>query len=232
MPAGLNRVVAALDFPSAHEALHFVTLAGNDLLWCKVGMELFTREGHRVIDRLKRENKKVFLDLKFHDIPNTVEGAVKSAISHGVDMLTVHASGGSPMLKAAVSAAKDHGVKVIAVTVLTSLAESDLATFGYSDPVSSLVEKLAELALDAGVDGIVCSPLEVDYLKKRFRRNFIAVTPGIRLPEDERDDQKRVTSPEDAFAAGADFIVIGRSLTAVADPRKRLHEIARRIGVS
>lgn len=232
MYGNLNRVIAALDFPSMHEALDFVKRSGDELLWCKVGMELFTREGYPVIEGLKREKKMVFLDLKFHDIPNTVEGAVKSAVACGVDMLTVHASGGSEMLRAAASAAKVSGTKVVAVTVLTSLNESDLRVFGTTGPVSSMVERLTEMALHSGVDGVVCSPLEVAHLKGKFGEDFIAVTPGIRLPDDEKGDQKRVAAPEDAFEAGADFIVVGRSLTAVADPRKRLREIALRIGQS
>jgi orotidine-5'-phosphate decarboxylase len=232
MSGRLNRVVAALDFPTLQDAMHFVNLAGDDLKWCKVGMELFTREGIPAIERLKRENKKVFLDLKFHDIPNTVKGAVRSAVGHGVDMLTVHASGGPLMLKAAASASKDQGTKVVAVTVLTSLNEFDLRVFGSTGTVSSVVERLTEIALESGVDGIVCSPWEVGLLRNKFGHDFIAVTPGIRLPDDETGDQKRVTSPEEAFNEGADFIVVGRSLTAVSDPRKRLHEIGRRIDES
>ena len=225
MPDRLSRVVAALDFRNGGDALRFVKLAGEELLWCKVGMQLFTREGPLIIEELKRLNKKVFLDLKFHDIPNTVAGAVRSAVSHGVDMLTVHASGGADMLKAAVSESKERGTKIVAVTVLTSLTEADLGFFGPVGSVSSLVLRLTELSLQSGADGIVCSPLEVALLKKKFGSGFIAVTPGVRLPGDDAADQKRVTTPEEAFDAGADFIVMGRSLTGADDPRKRLLSI-------
>lgn len=226
MPDRLSRVVAALDFQNGGDAMRFVRLAGEELQWCKVGMQLFTREGPPIIEELKKLNKRVLLDLKFHDIPNTVAGAVRSAVSHGVDMLTVHASGGADMLKSAVFESKGRGTKIVAVTVLTSLTEADLGFFGPVGPVSSLVERLTELALQSGADGIVCSPLEVALLKQKFGSGFIAVTPGVRLPGDDAADQKRVTTPEEAFDAGADFIVMGRSLTAANDPRKRLLEIS------
>lgn len=226
----LRRVVAALDFPRGEEAFHFVDRAGDDLSWCKVGMELYTREGPSVIEELKRRGKRIFLDLKYHDIPNTVKGAVRSAAMHGVDMLTVHASGGAEMMKAAASAANEHGVAVVAVTVLTSLSDDDLNLFGSSSSLFSLVEKLTGMALDAGAQGIVCSPREVRLLRNTFGSGFIVVTPGIRLPGDDPGDQKRITTPEEAFDAGADYIVIGRSLTGASNPRERLQEIANRIG--
>lgn len=229
MHGTLERVIAALDFSTAAEALRFVSMAGGELTWCKVGMELFTKEGPPVVEKLKKEGKKVFLDLKYHDIPNTVRGAVVSAGNLGVDMLTIHASGGAEMMCAAAEPARERGISVVAVTVLTSLNDGDLMAMGHKEPVSSLAEKLTQLALSSGVDGIVCSPREVRHLKALSRERFIAVTPGIRLPDEDAADQKRVTTPEEAFRAGADYIVVGRSLTGAPDPAKRLEKIAARI---
>jgi orotidine-5'-phosphate decarboxylase len=226
---GLGRIIVALDFPRCEDALSFLNEAGKDLIWCKVGMELFTREGPIFIETLKGMGKKVFLDLKFHDIPNSVRGAVRSASSHGVDMLTIHSSGGRAMVEAASEEGDARGIKVLAVTVLTSLGGNDFQDIGFNVDVGEIVLRQAGLALSSGAHGIVCSPLEIKRIRKEMGLDFIGVTPGIRLERDQKGDQKRIATPEDALGWGADFLVIGRSLTGVDDPAGRLREIRKRL---
>ncbi len=226
MPSAIDKVICALDFPDRASALEFVDRAGRRITWYKVGLELYLSEGDAVLGELKNRGKKVFLDLKLHDIPNTVAGAVRSVVDKGVDMITVHATGGSEMVKAAKREAEGSGVKVIAVTVLTSLSHEDLLGFGYSLDILSVVRNLSTLAVNAGADGIVCSPREVSHLKKNVDGEYITITPGIRFKEDSPGDQKRVTTPEEAFAGGADYIVIGRSLTGAKDLDERLDYLA------
>jgi len=221
----LKRVICALDYSSARDAVQFVDQAGDMLTWYKVGMELFTREGPPVVAALRERNKRVFLDLKYHDIPNTVRGAVKSAAALGVEMVTVHASGGRAMLEAAGEAAG--GMLVAAVTLLTSLGEKDLKATGIGGSVGEMVEAQARLALSAGVMGVVCSPGEVARLKSAMSCSFTAITPGIRLEGDAKGDQKRISTPRSAIESGADYLVMGRSLTGVKNLEERLRVIAR-----
>lgn len=221
----LERVIVALDFPDGESALRFVDEAGGRLTWYKVGLQLYLSEGESIVRKLKERGKKVFLDLKLHDIPNTVKGAVRAISRLGVDMITVHATGGGEMIRAAREGAGDADMIIVAVTILTSLSHEDLVSFGYSLDTVSIVKNLSEISLSAGADGIVCSPLEVGYLKNNLNGTFIAVTPGIRFSEDAAGDQKRVSTPEEAIAAGADYLVMGRSLTAAGNLRERLDQL-------
>lgn len=197
----------------------------------KVGMELFTALGPKAIEIAHEQGGRVFLDLKYHDIPNTVASAVRSASRLRVEMLTVHAAGGVKMLEAAADAAHsaDFSPKVLAVTVLTSLSDKNLASIGMQGPTSSAVSRLAELALSAGVDGLVCSPQELSTLRARFGSAPWLVTPGIRPSGAAVNDQQRIATPAAAISAGADFLVIGRPITQAKDPGAAVEAIAEEI---
>jgi len=221
MPDSPNdRVIVALDFPTRKAALEVVDALEGDASFFKVGAQLFAAEGPDLVKELKKRGKRVFLDLKFHDIPNTVAGAVRAASHHGVDVLTVHAAGGEAMLSAAREAAGEDGPMVVAVTLLTSLASEDVEhVFGRS-PVSLVDEvvRLAGIAVAAGLPGVVASPTEVKPIKRSYGGILSVITPGIRLLGDDPADQSRYATPEDAARAGADFIVVGRSITGADDP--------------
>ena len=192
----------------------------------KVGMELFTAAGPAILDGMHRLGFDVFLDLKFHDIPNTVAGACRAAAGRGVWMLNVHACGGRRMMEAARKAAGDAHDRplVIGVTVPTSMDRDDLVETGVVAELSDQVRSHARLSQDCGLDGIVCSPMDLRHLRGSIDADFLRVTPGIRL-EDGSDDQRRVTTPGDAVRAGADFLVIGRSITRAPDPVAALESI-------
>ncbi|MBN1673853.1 MAG: orotidine-5'-phosphate decarboxylase [Kiritimatiellae bacterium] len=214
-------LVVALDVPSSTEIEPIIAALPRAVATYKVGLELFTKEGFTPLRLLADEGKKIFLDLKFHDIPRTVARAVRSASALGVSLLTVHAAGGREMLKAAAGAAAEAGPaapKLIAVTTLTSLGPEDLADLGISRTVEAQALALGELALTAGIDGLVTSVHEAPALRTRFGATPLLVTPGIRLPDDQAGDQKRVATPAAAVAAGSDFLVVGRSILAAADP--------------
>ncbi len=213
-----ERIIVALDTDSPESAMKTVTLLAGEVGLFKVGMELFPRGGPDLIGRIRRAGAEVFLDLKFHDIPNTVAGAVRSAAAMGVKFATVHASGGSAMLTAAAEAAAGSGTTILAVTVLTSLDGADLSAIGFSLGTAEAVERLAGLAVASGIRGIVCSAKEVAEIRRRVGNNVVLVTPGVRLPEDSVGDQKRVVIPSEAIRSGADFIVVGRPITKAADP--------------
>lgn len=220
-------VVVALDFASAQPALDMVARLSPELCRLKVGKELFTRAGPELVKTLQARGFDVFLDLKFHDIPNTVAAAVRAAADLGVWMVNVHASGGRRMMEAAVQALESYSSAplLIGVTVLTSMSESDLAELGYTESPAQRVQRLAALAADCGLDGVVCSALEAAALRRARGEDFCLVTPGIRLAGDAAGDQRRVVTPADAIAAGADYLVIGRSVTAAADPLAALRRI-------
>ena len=215
-----DRLIVALDVSSAAEARRIVTAVGDSATTFKVGKQLFTAEGPAVVRDLVASGRRVFLDLKFHDIPNTVAGAVSEAAKLKVSMLTVHASGGAKMLKAAAEAALQSATKplVLAVTVLTSLSESDLQDLGVTDGVQAHVLRLAGAALQAGCGGIVASAREASHLRQTLGTGFAIVTPGVRPAEADAGDQARVVTPRDAIAAGATYIVVGRPITASSDP--------------
>ena len=222
-----KRIIIALDFPTAVAAEQF--LSGLDPASCrvKIGKELFTAAGPDFVRRIVAMGFDVFLDLKFHDIPNTVAGAVKVAAELGVWMINVHASGGVAMMSDARAALEDvSGTRpiLIAVTILTSLTEGDLARQGISCSPAEQVVRLAEMTLEAGLDGVVCSAAETPLLRKRFGNGFALITPGIRRTEDAKGDQKRVVGPSEAVAMGSNYLVIGRPITQAESPAQALRE--------
>ena len=222
-----KRIIVALDVPDADAALALASRLDPKLCRVKVGKELFVAAGPAVVTRLQDRGFEVFLDLKFHDIPNTVAGACRSAARLGVWMLNVHASGGEAMLRAAREAAQSaaHPPLVIGVTVLTSLADADLARVGFEGDVDRNVERLARLTHACGLDGVVCSAQEAKMVRKATSAQFVLVTPGIRLASDAVQDQARVVTAADAVRNGSDYLVIGRSVTQAADPVAKLTEI-------
>ena len=222
-----SRIIVALDFPTATEAEQF--LSGLDPASCrvKIGKELFTAEGPDFVRRAVALGFDVFLDLKFHDIPNTVAGAVRAAADLGVWMINVHASGGVAMMSEARAALEEvPGTRplLIAVTVLTSLSEDDLIMQGILCSPAEQVLRLAEMTSDAGLDGVVCSAAETSLLRERFGGGFVLLTPGIRRTKDARGDQKRVVGPAEALATGSTYIVVGRPITQAASPARALRE--------
>ena len=220
-------IIVALDFDSAAAALTLSEQLDPALCRVKVGKELFTRGGPALVEQLQGLGFELFLDLKFHDIPNTVAGAVRAAADLGVWMVNVHASGGGRMMAAA-REALDQFVQpplLIAVTVLTSMSREDLLELGYEDEPQQRVLQLAQLAARNGMDGVVCSARESSMLRQACGPDFALVTPGIRMAGDSADDQRRVVTPADAIAGGSDYLVIGRSITAAEDPIAKLVEI-------
>jgi orotidine-5'-phosphate decarboxylase len=216
----MPHVIVALDVPTADRAMALVDALGPRLTFVKVGLELHTREGTEVVARLRERGLRVFLDLKLHDIPNTVAGAVRSAGALGVELLTLHAAGGVRMMEAAAAAAPP-GLGLLAVTVLTSMAEADLAeAWGRSEPLDPRTEvlRLATLAQRAGIAGVVASPQEAGALRALLGPDASIVTPGIRLPGGEAHDQRRIATPAQAMAVGASHLVIGRAITDASDP--------------
>ena len=225
-------VIVALDYPSAEPALALVAQLSPRLCRLKVGKELFTRSGPALVEKLQSSGFEVFLDLKFHDIPNTVAAAVSAAADLGVWMVNVHASGGRRMMEAAAAALQGRANRplLIGVTVLTSMTDADLAELGYSESAAERVQRLAALTADCGLDGVVCSALEAQLLRQARGDGFCLVTPGIRLAGDAPGDQRRVVTPADAIARGANYLVIGRSITGAADPLAALERVHTELG--
>ena len=224
-----DRIFCAIDTSDIEEALLLAELLSGEVGALKLGKEFFTAHGPGGLDRIAERNHRIFLDLKFHDIPNTVAGAVRAAAALGCFMLTVHASGGGAMLEAAVDVAAGAGPgapKIVAVTVLTSLDDRDLATVGQSAPAADQVLRLARLAESAGLDGVVCSPREAAMLRSALPLEFELVVPGVRPVWADAGDQKRVTTPGEAVAAGADRLVVGRPITRSDDPAGAARRIA------
>lgn len=228
---GYPRIIVSLDFPIQEQALDIVDKLDSSNCRLKVGKELFTSTGPAIVEKLIDKGFDVFLDLKFHDIPNTVARACSAAASLGVWMINVHASGGRQMLAAAREAIDKHQHKPLltAVTVLTSLDDNDLKTIGISNTVNEQVFTLARLARQEGIDGVVCSAQEVAQLKKEFGENFCLVTPGIRPSGTASDDQSRIMTPAQAIAAGSHYLVIGRPVTRSPDPLATLKAIDKEI---
>ncbi len=227
----LPRIIVALDLPDPDAALELAGRLDPSRCRVKVGKELFTRGGPGVVGGLRRRGLEVFLDLKFHDIPNTVAGACRAAADLDVWMVNVHASGGRWMMEAAreALAASSPRPLLTAVTVLTSLDDEDLAEAGFSGTLQDSVLRLARLAENAGLDGVVCSPLELEPLGRVVGDEFLRVTPGIRPADSARGDQKRVMTPAEAISCGAHYLVIGRPITAAPDPAAALAAIAEEI---
>ncbi len=224
-------VIVALDFASEEPALALADRLTPELCRLKVGKELFTRAGPVLVEKLQGRGFELFLDLKFHDIPNTVAGALRAAADLGVWMVNVHAGGGRRMMEAAADAVAGSASRplLIAVTVLTSMSDEDLADLGYTETAAQRVQRLAALAAASGMDGVVCSAQEASALRAARGPGFCLVTPGIRLAGDDAGDQRRVVTPADAVAMGADYLVIGRSITAASDPLAALERVHREL---
>lgn len=219
-------LIVALDVPSVHEMEAALNRLPDRIEWYKVGLELFCAEGPAVLDPLKKRNKKIFLDLKLHDIPRTVANAVKTAAGHGVNLMTVHAIGGKAMLEAAAEAAREcpNSPQLVAVTTLTSLSQEDFAGLGISRTVSAQALALGELAVSSGIDGLVTSAHEAAVLRKKFP-DALLVTPGIRMPDGEIGDQKRIATPAFAVQQGASHLVVGRPILKAENPENAVNLI-------
>ena len=229
----MDQLLVALDVDTPEEARRLATTLRGAVGGFKIGSRLFTSHGPGIVEELVGLGDRVFLDLKFHDIPNQVAGAVSAATRLGVWMLNVHASGGLDMMRAARDAAEDAAVQmnmapplVIAVTVLTSFDQTRLAAVGVTSPVTEQVERLAELAQTAALDGVVASPQEIALIRGRCGERFVIVTPGIRGQDDAKGDQQRTATAADAVTAGASYLVVGRPILRAADPRAAAERIA------
>ena len=222
----------ALDYPDTQTALELVARLDPSLCRLKVGKELFTIAGPNIVEQCMQRGFEVFLDLKFHDIPNTTAQACKAEASLGVWMVNVHAMGGRKMMEAAreALAMSSRPPKLIAVTILTSMAQEDLAGIGISATPAEMVLRLATLARDSGLDGVVCSAQEAALLRQRCGENFCLVTPGIRPADAVADDQSRIMTPAAALQNGSSYLVIGRPITKAADPLLALQKISKEIG--
>lgn len=229
-----ERLIVALDVAGAAEAHRIVQAVGDAANTYKVGKQLFTAEGPQVVRDLHASGRKTFLDLKFHDIPNTVGAAVRAAAELGVSMLTVHAAGGSRMLRAAVEAAAAARRRplVLAVTVLTSLTDQDLQEVGVSGRVLDQTLRLAALARTCGCDGVVASAHEARELRRELGAGFAIVTPGVRPAGHDKGDQARVVTPAEAIAAGASYLVVGRPITAAPDPAAAARQVVDEIAAA
>ena len=226
------KIIIALDYPSATPALALADKLQPSLCRLKVGKELFTATGPALLEQLMNRGFEIFLDLKFHDIPNTTAQACKAAAGFGVWMVNVHALGGRKMLEAAreAIASSARQPKLIAVTLLTSMAQDDLAGIGINATPAEMVLRLATLARECGLDGVVCSAQEAALLRKQCGTDFCLVTPGIRPVQASLDDQLRVMTPQAALRAGASYLVIGRPITQAVDPLQALLDINKEIG--
>lgn len=220
-----DKLIAALDFHTKEDALALVEKLGDNVVFYKVGMELFYSVGTPIVEELKKRNKKIFLDLKLHDIPNTVAQGLCSLLRQGADIMTIHGSGGYTMMKTAVDTvraeAEKLGVKapkIIAITVLTSINEEDWAGLGQAMPIKEQVVRIAKLAKKAGLDGVVASPQEAKLIREACGKDFMIVTPGVRPAGSSLDDQSRVATPAKALQDGASHLVIGRPIRAAQDP--------------
>lgn len=228
-----NRSIVALDFDDADQVIRIVNELSDLVSWFKVGKQLFTSTGPRIVEQLREAGKSVFLDLKFHDIPNTVAGAVASATAIGANMINIHASGGLEMMKVANQSAEEVsdrlGIpkpKLLGVTVLTSIDQSAFQNdFASSRTISDQVAYLSICAQEAGLDGVVASPLEIEIIRKKCEDQFWIVTPGVRPKSASLGDQKRVMTPKEAIDAGANQIVVGRPITQAADSYKATKSI-------
>ncbi|MFW6160404.1 MAG: orotidine-5'-phosphate decarboxylase [Acidobacteriota bacterium] len=230
-----ERLIIALDVDSSEKAINLVKQLPEAEIF-KVGLKLFTREGPLIIKKIQSLRKNVFLDLKLHDIPNTVAGAVAEGVRMQVAMMTLHASGGKEMMKKTVSTAIEESEKrrcrrplLLAVTILTSLDKSDLDEIGFLQSPSSAVLRLTDLARQCNMDGVVCSPQEVELIRQEIGKEFLIVTPGIRPSWSETQDQKRFLTPAQAIQKGSDYLVLGRPVTAAPHPGEAFQRILKEI---
>jgi orotidine-5'-phosphate decarboxylase len=226
------RLIVALDVPDRAAALHAVDQLSGHVGFFKIGLEIFTREGPRLVEEIRNRGENVFLDLKLHDIPNTVRGAVRSACKLGVQMLTIHASGGPAMLAVACQEAQSFSSPplLLAVTALTSLSSDDVQAVGIGASVEAWVERLATLAYDSGIRGIVASTKELPMLRLKLPDDVQLVIPGIRPAGSAHQDQSRTATPAEAIRAGASFIVVGRPILQAPDPAASADAIVAEIG--
>jgi orotidine-5'-phosphate decarboxylase len=227
-----GRIIIALDVPTKEEALSLVHEL-PDAVTFKVGLTLFTSQGPSLLQKIQSQGKKIFLDLKLHDIPHQVAGAVRTGVRLGIHMMTLHASGGREMMTRAAEAAEQEARHtgldkplLLAVTVLTSLKEKQLQEIGMEAQVDRQVLRLARLAKESRMDGVVCSPQEIDIIKQEFSQDFLVVSPGIRPSWAEAQDQKRILTPGEALKKGADYMVIGRPITKADSPKEAFLKIA------
>jgi len=219
-----DKIIVALDFPSKDDALRLVEQLRSKVSFFKIGLQLYTAEGPDIVRAVLANGANVFLDLKLHDIPNTVARSVESASKLGVQMLTIHLSGGTEMIRAAV-AAKKAKMSILGVTVLTSATQHTLDELGMGEQLDRHVLRLGNLGVSAGIHGLVASPFEVKFLRAEFGDKIKLVVPGIRPSWSEPTDQKRFMTPREAIDAGADYLVIGRPITAHKNPREALGKI-------
>ena len=222
------KLIVALDFANRQDAFALVEQLEPSQCALKVGSEMFTLFGPDFVRDLVKKGFKIFLDLKFHDIPNTVARPCQACAELGVWMINVHASGGLAMMQTAVKALEPYGDNrplLIAVTILTSMATENLPEIGIEPSVDTQVKRLAKLALQSGLDGVVCSAFEVPMIKNTCGQSFLTITPGIRLPGDKLNDQSRVMTPVQAVENGSDFLVLGRSITKAPKPANVVHEL-------
>ncbi len=227
-----NPIILALDVNSLTKAQSIVSDLKNYIGGIKIGMEFFNSFGPEGVRDISKFDIPIFLDLKLHDIPITVYKTIKTLMKLDIAIINVHASGGRDMLEAAVKArdeSDNKSTKLIAVTVLTSLDDNDIKEIGYRENSEGLVLRLASLAKDSGLDGVVCSAKEISLIKEKLGKDFILVVPGIRLKDDNKNDQKRLTSPKNAIDSGADLLVIGRPITDSKDPLKAIDNILKNI---
>ena len=219
-----EKIIVALDVPTKREALELVEKLSNQISFFKIGLQLYTAEGPEIVRLVSSTGSKVFLDLKLHDIPNTVARSVESASRLGVQMLTIHLSGGSEMVRAA-TGARTNNMLLMGVTVLTSATEDTLREIGIQGKVNDQVLRLAKLGVEAGIDGVVASPHEVKRLRREFGNKIKIVVPGIRPNLSETGDQRRTMAPLEALEAGADHLVIGRPITAHPNPNEAVAKV-------
>ena len=232
-----NQLIVALDVENLAAANELITILSDEIKWFKIGKQLFTAVGPASVKLLREAEKAIFLDLKFHDIPNTVAGAVTSGTSVGANMINLHASGGLEMMRAAAEAAEKQASELgvpkptlLGVTVLTSVDEGNFQRdFGTQRKLESQVAYLAELSKQAGLDGVVASPLEIELIRKVCGDDFVILTPGVRPVWAASNDQQRVMTPAEAINAGADYIVVGRPITAAENPREAARTILQEI---
>jgi orotidine-5'-phosphate decarboxylase len=226
-----DRLIVALDVPTAHAAGEIVRELGESVSFYKVGLQLFSAEGPAIVSELTASGRKVFLDLKLHDIPNTVASAVRSVTSLGIDLLTIHAAGGAQMMRAAVEAAASASKrpKILAVTVLTSFNEQELASTGMQGGVAEQVSRMAALAVEAGCDGVVSSALELPMLRRLLGEEPIVLIPGVRPKGSPAGDQARTAEPREAIEAGATYLVVGRPITTAEYRRAAAEAVQKEI---
>jgi orotidine-5'-phosphate decarboxylase len=224
MRTAADKIIVALDVPTKEKALALVEQLRDEISFFKIGLQLYTAEGPEIVRAVLSTGAKVWLDLKLHDIPNTVARAVESGSDLGVHMLTIHLSGGSEMIRAA-TAARTNNITILGVTVLTSASERTLPEIGIADPVDDHVLRLAKLGVKEGIDGIVASPQEIKTLRRELGNKIKIVVPGIRPTGSKADDQKRAMTPREAIDASADYLVIGRPIIAQPQPNEAVARI-------